>query len=128
MTRRELLENRASSMNRRDVLSLLGGGAVSWPVAVRAQQSALPVVGFLSGRSPTDSVATVAAFNRGLNEVSFFDGQNSSMEEAGRHPGGCLLGMGPGINYDRQRSQYSNGARANMLKKRLGHRFRISRQ
>jgi putative ABC transport system substrate-binding protein len=66
-------------MRRRDFIALIGGAAV-WPLAARAQQPAMPVVGFLSGRSPTDSVAIVAAFNRGLSEAGFFDGQNVEID------------------------------------------------
>ena len=53
-------------MNRRKLITLLGGSAVAWPLAARAQQPTMPIVGFLSGRSPKDSVANVGAFQRGL--------------------------------------------------------------
>jgi putative ABC transport system substrate-binding protein len=64
---------------RRAFITLLGGAA-TWPLSARAQQPTMPVIGFLSGRSPTDSVATVAAFNRGLNEAGFLDGHNVEID------------------------------------------------
>ena len=67
-------------MRRRDFLGTLGGAAAVWPLAARAQQPAMPVVGFLSGRSPRDFATNVAAFNRGMNEVGFFDGQNVEID------------------------------------------------
>ena len=67
-------------MRRRDFLSVLSGAAVSWPLGARAQQAALPVVGFMSGRSAPDSVHLVAAFRQGLSEAGFVDGQNVSIE------------------------------------------------
>src|SRR5262249_25092203 len=67
------------AMRRREFITTLGAVA-GWPFAARAQQPAMPVVGFLSGRSPTDSAANVAAFNRGLNETGFFEGQNVDIE------------------------------------------------
>ncbi len=66
-------------MRRRDLL-LAGLAAAAWPISARAQQPAMPVIGFLSGRSPNDSVANVAAFHRGLSELGFFDGQNVKIE------------------------------------------------
>ena len=67
-------------MRRREFIALLGGTAAAWPVAALAQQSTMPVIGFLSGRSPTDSVANVAAFNRGLNQTGYSDGQNVEID------------------------------------------------
>jgi putative ABC transport system substrate-binding protein len=62
-------------MRRRELLGVLAGAA-GWPLAARAQQPALPVVGYLSSRSPDESAHIIAAFHRGLNEAGFVDGQN----------------------------------------------------
>src|SRR5215831_9915091 len=66
----------ASHIGRRKFLATLGGAAATWPLAVRAQQPALPVIGFVSGRSPNESTGVVAAFRRGLGETGFVEGQN----------------------------------------------------
>jgi putative tryptophan/tyrosine transport system substrate-binding protein len=66
-------------MRRRDFITLLGGVAVSWPVAMHAQQS-LPLIGFMSGRSSRDSVPHMAAFLRGLSEAGYVPEQNVRIE------------------------------------------------
>jgi putative tryptophan/tyrosine transport system substrate-binding protein len=66
-------------MNRRSLLSLIGGAA-AWPVAARAQQPAMPIVGYLNGQSPDTEVTAVAAFRQGLTEAGFVDGRNVVIE------------------------------------------------
>ena len=66
-------------MRRRDFIMLLGGATV-WPLAARAQQSVIPVIGFLSGRSQDEASGDTAAFHQGLNEMGYVGGRNVVLE------------------------------------------------
>jgi putative tryptophan/tyrosine transport system substrate-binding protein len=67
-------------VRRRDFIKTIAGSAIAWPLAAGAQQSAMPVVGFLSGRSLKSDGHLVKAFRQGLNDAGYIDGQNVAIE------------------------------------------------
>ena len=67
-------------MRRRDVITLLGGAAMAWPAVARAQQPAMPVIGFLRDTNPEGGQSFVAALRNGLREAGFREGQNLTIE------------------------------------------------
>ena len=71
-------------MRRRDLITLLGGAAVSWPLAPRAQQPTLPVIGFISAGPRDTYVDLLAAFRQGLKETGYVEGQTVSIEFDGQ--------------------------------------------
>jgi len=67
-------------VRRRDFIKVIAGSAAAWPLVARAQQAAMPVVGYLSAMSPDEGEPNAAAFRRGLQEAGYVVGQNVAIE------------------------------------------------
>src|SRR5262245_39287573 len=70
----------ASHIGRRELLAALGGAVVAWPLAARAQQRAMPVIGYLNSGSPESDASRLTGLRRGLNQSGYVEGRNLVIE------------------------------------------------
>ena len=75
------------TIGRQDLLAALGAAAAVWPVAVRAQQPAMPVIGFLDSRSPDAMTDRLRAFPQGLKDSGYVEGEKAGGAKGGAAPG-----------------------------------------
>jgi hypothetical protein len=71
-------------MRRRDFITIIGSGAIAWPLTARAQQPAMSVIGFINAASPQKYAQPLSAFLKGLGETGYVDGRNCTSNIAGR--------------------------------------------